>query len=166
MSLYSQWQDRARSLQTEQEYNSFWNDYFAKETENYKKILENYQTVYEGTVSELSTIFDMDEQTFLGFLDGINTSLADGELDLDSLDEDSTVSLKVDFEKLYFNMLNAKADWLYNLKQWDAILTQQKRNDILRTFRASKVYIAAPTVGRNDPCPCGSGKKYKKCCGR
>ncbi|WP_252349118.1 SEC-C metal-binding domain-containing protein [Ochrobactrum sp. BTU1] len=20
-------------------------------------------------------------------------------------------------------------------------------------------------VGRNDPCPCGSGKKYKKCCG-
>ncbi len=25
---------------------------------------------------------------------------------------------------------------------------------------------AAPAVGRNDPCPCGSGKKYKKCCGR
>jgi SEC-C motif-containing protein len=22
-----------------------------------------------------------------------------------------------------------------------------------------------PDVGRNDPCPCGSGKKYKKCCG-
>jgi len=21
-----------------------------------------------------------------------------------------------------------------------------------------------PTIGRNDPCPCGSGKKYKKCC--
>ncbi|MGY8718810.1 MAG: SEC-C metal-binding domain-containing protein [Verrucomicrobiia bacterium] len=25
---------------------------------------------------------------------------------------------------------------------------------------------AAPKIGRNDPCPCGSGKKYKKCCGR
>ena len=25
---------------------------------------------------------------------------------------------------------------------------------------------AAPRVGRNDPCPCGSGKKYKKCCGQ
>jgi preprotein translocase subunit SecA len=24
----------------------------------------------------------------------------------------------------------------------------------------------APKVGRNDPCPCGSGKKYKNCCGR
>jgi hypothetical protein len=26
-------------------------------------------------------------------------------------------------------------------------------------------YVAPPKVGRNDPCPCGSGKKYKKCCG-
>lgn len=25
-------------------------------------------------------------------------------------------------------------------------------------------YIAPPKIGRNDPCPCGSGKKYKKCC--
>ncbi len=25
---------------------------------------------------------------------------------------------------------------------------------------------AGEEVGRNDPCPCGSGKKYKKCCGR
>jgi preprotein translocase subunit SecA len=24
---------------------------------------------------------------------------------------------------------------------------------------------SAPRVGRNDPCPCGSGQKYKKCCG-
>lgn len=29
-----------------------------------------------------------------------------------------------------------------------------------------KVKAAAEKVGRNDPCPCGSGKKYKKCCGR
>ena len=27
-------------------------------------------------------------------------------------------------------------------------------------------YREEPKVGRNDPCPCGSGKKYKKCCGR
>ena len=25
---------------------------------------------------------------------------------------------------------------------------------------------ASEKVGRNDPCPCGSGKKYKQCCGR
>jgi hypothetical protein len=27
-------------------------------------------------------------------------------------------------------------------------------------------YIAPPKIGRNDPCPCGSGMKYKKCCGK
>ncbi len=28
------------------------------------------------------------------------------------------------------------------------------------------IHRSGPKVGRNDPCPCGSGKKYKKCCGR
>jgi SWIM/SEC-C metal-binding protein len=28
------------------------------------------------------------------------------------------------------------------------------------------VVKSEPDIGRNDPCPCGSGKKYKKCCGR
>jgi preprotein translocase subunit SecA len=32
--------------------------------------------------------------------------------------------------------------------------------------KPSTVKREAPKVGRNDPCPCGSGKKYKKCCGR
>jgi hypothetical protein len=30
---------------------------------------------------------------------------------------------------------------------------------------ASQIKKATPQVGRNEPCPCGSGKKYKKCCG-
>jgi len=30
----------------------------------------------------------------------------------------------------------------------------------------SEPYVAPAKIGRNDPCPCGSGKKYKKCCGR
>jgi len=32
--------------------------------------------------------------------------------------------------------------------------------------RAAPVRKQAPKVGRNDPCPCGSGKKYKRCCGK
>jgi uncharacterized protein len=28
------------------------------------------------------------------------------------------------------------------------------------------VRLAGPRVGRNDPCPCGSGRKHKQCCGR
>ncbi len=32
--------------------------------------------------------------------------------------------------------------------------------------KVETVRYQSPRVGRNDPCPCGSGKKYKKCCGR
>ena len=32
-------------------------------------------------------------------------------------------------------------------------------------FRVDTVKSTGPKVGRNDPCPCGSGKKYKKCHG-
>ncbi len=35
-----------------------------------------------------------------------------------------------------------------------------------RTPRTAPFEREGPKVGRNDPCPCGSGKKYKKCCGR
>jgi len=32
--------------------------------------------------------------------------------------------------------------------------------------KVKQIKLEQPKVGRNDPCPCGSGKKYKKCCGR
>jgi hypothetical protein len=34
------------------------------------------------------------------------------------------------------------------------------------SFSKIETYVAPQKVGRNDPCPCGSGKKYKKCCGK
>lgn len=34
-----------------------------------------------------------------------------------------------------------------------------------RIVTPEPVRLAGPKIGRNDPCPCGSGKKYKKCCG-
>jgi SWIM/SEC-C metal-binding protein len=37
-------------------------------------------------------------------------------------------------------------------------------SDIERAIAAREPARAAPKVGRNDPCPCGSGKKFKKCC--
>ena len=44
---------------------------------------------------------------------------------------------------------------------------QRQVNDIWKQERESFMpYVAPPKVGRNDPCPCGSGKKYKNCCGR
>lgn len=40
-----------------------------------------------------------------------------------------------------------------------------KSNPADSTTEYPKLAVAASKVGRNDPCPCGSGKKYKKCCG-
>lgn len=36
--------------------------------------------------------------------------------------------------------------------------------DLHRALNPPKPAIAAPKVGRNEPCPCGSGRKAKKCC--
>jgi uncharacterized protein len=33
------------------------------------------------------------------------------------------------------------------------------------SFRNSRPGASRPKIGRNDPCNCGSGKKYKRCCG-
>jgi preprotein translocase subunit SecA len=33
-------------------------------------------------------------------------------------------------------------------------------------LKVKQIKLEQPKVGRNDPCPCGSGKKYKKCCGK
>ena len=165
MSLYSQWQELADAERSQVESKKFWKDYFALETENYKKILGNHEHTYSGKLSELASEFGMDEVTFLGFLDGINSSLKT-ELKLDSLKSGSNVELAVDYDKLYFNMLDCKADWLYSLPAWDAVLSEERRKEITREFRASKMFVKGQEPGRNGPCPCGSGKKYKKCCGK
>ena len=46
---------------------------------------------------------------------------------------------------------------------------RQAQNSVMQTRTQSStvtVRRSSPKVGRNDPCPCGSGKKYKQCCGR
>lgn len=44
--------------------------------------------------------------------------------------------------------------------------TRPQEGDSVRDFMPPKPIVnAMRSVGRNDPCPCGSGRKYKKCCG-
>ena len=53
-------------------------------------------------------------------------------------------------------------DWNYTI-----VLDADKpedTNDLDLLLNPQKPIIAEKKVGRNDPCPCGSGKKYKKCC--
>ncbi len=164
MSLYKQWEDLAAKQRAQAEYDAFWKDYFESEKENYEYILEHHTEKFTGKLKELGEKFHMDPVVFTGFLDGINTSLVQ-ELNLEELNEDSDVSLDIDFEKLYFNMLDARAEWLYGLPQWEGVLSAERRQQITKEFKQSQI-VVSKKVGRNEPCPCGSGKKYKKCCGQ
>lgn len=165
MKLYEVWQKMAEQQKTPEAQQQYWDAYFALETENYKKLLSDHTKVYAGKEQELAKEFDMDEATFCGFLDGINTSLKT-EIKLEDVEEDTEVQLDVDFEKLYYNMHNAKAPWLYNLKEWDGVLSEERRREITKKYREDHIFHAENKVGRNEPCPCGSGKKYKNCCGK
>ena len=64
-------------------------------------------------------------------------------------------------------MVAAKAEWLYELPMWDDIFDKETQKALyLEQKKSGTVVNTEKKVGRNDPCPCGSGKKYKKCCGR
>lgn len=163
MSLISSWRDMTETQMSPKEHKAFWDEYFAIEKEAYRKILLRKEDFFDDKLSVLASGFEMSDVVFAGFLDGINTSLVK-EYDLEKLKEGSAVSLKVDFEKLYYNMLEAKAKWLYTLSEWDGVFSEEKRAQIRDEWRKDRQAVSEK-IGRNSPCPCGSGKKYKKCCG-
>ena len=72
----------------------------------------------------------------------------------------------IDWEKLYYNMVAVEAHWLYNLEGWNGILSEDKKKELQKAFKATKTVVKDDKIGRNEPCPCGSGKKFKKCCGK
>lgn len=143
-----------------------WSGYFAIEKGIYEQILSNPAEVVEGTVKELAEKYDTEVLIMTGFLDGINESLKGYENQIETMDENTVVKIEIDPEKLYWNMVEAKAEWLYSLPQWDAILTPEKRKELYRDQKASGTVRNEQKVYPNAPCPCGSGKKYKKCCGK
>lgn len=166
MTLLDQWRGAAYSQEADpKELENFWQRYFVKEKSVYEQLLSNPDEVVEGTVKELANKYELELLAMVGFLDGINDSLKTPN-PIEEMTEDTKVSLDFDKELLYKNMIGARADWLYELPQWDSILTEEKRKELYKEQKSSATVVNGPKVGRNDPCPCGSGKKYKKCCGK
>lgn len=167
MSLLENWRDYAYAQDTNQrEGQLFWANYFNQEKAVYEQLLSNPETVVTGTVKELAEKYGMDVNHMVGFLDGINDSLKTPN-PIEEMEEDTVVSLDFDLEKLYYNMCAARASWLYELPQWENLLTEERRKELYKQERNSgTVKRSEKKIGRNDPCPCGSGKKYKQCCGR
>lgn len=164
MSLYKDWQELLNS-QTQDTIEKFWEEYAKAEIDIYTWLLENKDKSLDGTAKELAERFDCKIVIFEGFLDGVNDSLKE-PIDVENVTESTELHLAVDFEKLYFNMHQAKADHLYTISAWDNVLTPEEREAIFKEYKKSKTVHVEKKPGRNDPCPCGSGKKYKKCCGK
>ena len=117
------------------------------------------------SVTKLAEKYNVELLIMVGFLDGINESLKQ-ENPIDTMTEDTVVNLGYDKELLYKNMVEAKAEWLYTLEAWDSLIDEERRKVLYKEQKSSTTVVKGPKVGRNDPCPCGSGKKYKKCCGK
>ena len=143
----------------------FWMNYFNMEKGVYEQLLANPDEVVKGTVEELAAKYDMELKYFVGFLDGINDSLKEAN-PIETMTKDTEVSLDFDNELLYKNMVAANAEWLYNLEQWNDIFSEEKRKELYKEQKRSTTIVKEKKIGRNEPCPCGSGKKYKHCCGR
>ena len=166
MALLEEWQKIAYDQQADRgKLQKFWQRYFMLEKGVYEKLLTNPDEKVEGTVKELAEKYDLSIMDMTGFLDGINDSLKVAN-PIETMDEDTEVSLAFDKELLYKNMVDAKADWLYELPQWDKIFTEEKKKVLYKEQKNARTIHVEKKVYPNDPCPCGSGKKYKKCCGK
>lgn len=166
MALLEQWRTMAYNEQANpQQLQTFWARYFELEKGVYEKLLSDPDTEVKGTVKELAEKFGLELMPMVGFLDGINESLVK-ENPIETMEEDTEVSLKFDKALLYKNMVKAKAEWLYNLPQWKDIFSEEELNTLYKEQKSSTTIRVGKKVGRNEPCPCGSGKKYKFCCGK
>ena len=166
MSLLQEWRDIAYSQKADKrQLQKFWTDYFMVEKGIYEKLLSNPDEVVAGTVKELADKFGIPVLTMVGFLDGIDDSLK-VKNPIEEMDENTRVNLAFDKELLYKNMVDAKADWLYELPMWNTIFTEEKKKELYKEAKKANTVVKGKKIGRNDPCPCGSGKKYKFCCGK
>ena len=165
-TILEQWRSIAYDQQADRnKLQRFWANYFNIEKGIYEQLLSNPDEVVTGTVKELAEKYGQEVLTMVGFLDGINDSLKIPN-PIETMDENTKVSLCFDKELLYKNMVDERADWLYELPQWDKIFTEEKKKVLYKEQKNARTIHVEKKVYPNDPCPCGSGKKYKKCCGK
>ena len=165
MALLEQWRAMAYSEKANKgDLQRLWASYFEKEKEIYAQLLKNPDEVVRGTVKDLADRYGVDVMTMTDFLDGIDESLVEAN-PIEEMEEDTQVNLGFDKERLYKNMVAAGADWLYNLEEWNDIFDEETRKALYKEQKSSTTIVKGQKIYPNDPCPCGSGKKYKKCCG-
>ena len=164
MALIDAWKRIAFDVQN-QPVTHVWDDYLAKEKAVYVNLLRTKTNRIEGTIAELAEKFRFTLPQTAAFFDGIHECV-DNLPPVDEMEEDTAIAVDIEFDRLYKQMVEYKADALYNLPEWDNIYTKDEQKELYSEQKRSHTIVRNETkVGRNDPCPCNSGKKYKKCCG-
>ena len=163
MSIYEDWVKKAFSSDGGS-VDSVWSVYLPKEQKVYEHILGEKLSEINGSVSRLAERFEFTTEETVAFIDGINDILPN-KYDMDEITEDTEINIDIDFKKLYMKMVEYKAGHLYTLKEWDGIFGKEEQKALFKEQKQARTIIKGEKTGRNDPCPCGSGKKYKKCCG-
>lgn len=102
----------------------------------------------------------------------IERAFASGKVDEESIGdwEDAQIELGLKSKREHPrrpNRLTKMGDELRAAMLGMKVSKELENRDPLTDFDSHLVpFVASPKVGRNEPCPCGSGKKFKKCCGR
>lgn len=113
--------------------------------DQYKAFEKYIKTLVDDNLIVSDIVFD----THLGFIDDTNLQFTINHIqDLGSIEFESKDDL--------VQLMDHLTELQNNTRMWI--------NNGFTPIELRKVYIKPSKVGRNDPCPCGSGKKYKKCC--
>lgn len=96
--------------------------------------------------------------------------------DIDAVRREFELELSQNDDKLYdiYEFFEQEKRWEENLEKSNSNVTKNnsdaendRLNDLLKNNVGKNIEKEdTKKAGRNDPCPCGSGKKYKKCCGK
>lgn len=152
-------------------------------TANFDELTDFYAKSYEWIFDNLKVIYGyVDEKEPFGKpISSLNNRVRnaiqhfDSDIDYETQlitfkDRNKSVDLYlIDFADLCienFRIIFYVLELVYNLRKLDFI-----QKGIAPSFVASKIRVdeqqqKKKKIGRNEPCPCGSGKKYKRCCGK
>lgn len=163
MSLYKKWLNNAYNQKGES-LPSFWNIYMPMEQKVYEQLISTKTTTLKGSLKDLAESFAMKTEHFIGFLDGL-TDVFNEDIKVDELTATSKLDLSFEFKTMFQKMVEYKAVHLYTLKEWENVFSKEELDSLYKSQKQSTTIVKEAKIGRNDPCTCGSGKKYKKCCG-
>ncbi len=152
--------------------------------ELYQLILDDVRARYEAKKSEVeqlgipfveierSILLDMVDKAWMEHIDAMST--LSHEILVQSYGrQDPIVAFKREgfkmFDEMIGNIREKTSTILLNIIVRGGPaepVRQQKQMDLVTSDTSSKSQAKSTKVGRNDPCPCGSGRKYKNCCGK